>query len=123
MYAGYHVQKIFGQNAGDSYIAHHISLSGYNAAVRKGIAVSVVTQSETDDLILKMVNLLPVEVNMLIKLAGTGAVQLTATRTVLTGHPDDIDVRPVTDNIVVSNDFRQSLAAYSLTCIRIKQEL
>jgi len=116
----YFVQQLYGQNSGDTYLTSNVSLSDKNESVRKRVAVSVVRDSKSNDLILKMVNLLPVAVNTQIKLDGVGAVIPSAIRTVLTGAPDDKKARPVTDNVVVSNDFPCSLPAYSFTVIRMK---
>jgi len=96
-----------------------VSLSDKNESVRKRVAVSVVRDSKSNDLIVKMVNMLPVAVNTQIKLEGIGAISQSAIRTVLTGAPDDKSARPVTGSIAVSSDFPCSLPAYSFTVIRI----
>jgi hypothetical protein len=94
-----------------------------NESVRKRVAVSVVRDSESNDLIVKMVNLLPVVVNSQVKLEGIDAINPSAIRTVLTGTPDSKNDRPVTDKILITKDFRCSLPAYSFTVIRIKSEI
>lgn len=116
----YFVQQLYGQNSGDTYLASEVKLSDKNESVTKRVAVSVVRDSKTNDLIVKLVNLLPVAVNTQVKLEGTGPIQPSASRTVLTGTPGDKKARPVTSNIAVSNDFSCSLPAYSFTLIRIK---
>ncbi len=60
---GYWVQQLSGVNSGDEYIPNQISLSNSDKAVRNRIAMSVVRDSKTNELIVKMVNLLPVTVN------------------------------------------------------------
>ncbi len=116
----YFVQQLYGQNSGDIYLPSQISLSDKNKKVNKRIAVSVVHDSKTNDLILKMVNLLPVEINTNLKFENLGSVNSSAVRTILSGTPDNKLARPVTDNITVSNDFPCVLPGYSFTVIRIK---
>ena len=82
----------------------------------------MVRDSKSNDLIVKMVNLLPVAINNKVNLEGFGAINASAVRTVLTGAPDDKKAKPVSDNITVGKDFQTSMPAYSFTVIRIKQE-
>lgn len=117
---GYYVQKLYGQNAGDTYIASRTSLSDDREDVRKRVAASVVHDSASGDVILKMVNMLPVDVQAAVDLTSAGVAESSATRTVLTGHPDDEDARPVTDEIAVAAQFDSTLPAYSFTLIRMK---
>ena len=116
---GYYVQQLYGRNSGDTYLASRAGLSNNDPAISKRIGVSVVRDSHTRDLILKLVNLLPVEVNVRIKLEGNGAVPSNAAKTILTGDPDDRNARPVTSEIRVSEDFQCVLLDYSFTLIRI----
>ena len=118
----YFVQQLYGQNSGDSYISNSIQLSDKKESVQKRLAVSVVRDSKSNDLIVKLVNMLPVAVNTKINLEGIGNIAPIATRTVLTGAPDGKKARPVTDNIAFSTNFTSSLPAYSFTILRIKSE-
>lgn len=118
----YFVQKLYGNNSGDIYLPCQILLSDKNEKVDKRFAVSVVRDTQTNDMIVKMVNLLPVEINAKVNLGNVGALNPSAVRTVLTGTPDDQTARPVTDNIAVSTDFPCTLPANSFTVIRIKPE-
>ena len=97
-------------------------LSNNNEKVTKRVAVSVVRDSQSNDLILKMVNMLPVEVNASVNLGNAGPLNPSAERTVLTGAPDDKNARPVTDKITVSSNFPYTLPPYSFTVIRMKQD-
>lgn len=115
----YYVQMLYGQNAGDTYIASHVKLSDSNGEVRKRVAVSVVRDSKTNDLIVKLVNMLPVPVNTQVKLNG-GTILPTAVKTVLTGDLADRNAKPENGTITVSNDFPCNLPAYSFTVIRLK---
>jgi len=118
----YFTQLLYGQNAGNIYLNNDLKLSDRNESVGTHVAVSVVRDSKSNDLILKMINLLPVTVNARISLKGIGAIHSAATRTVLTGAPNDKKAMPVSDNITVGNDFQYVLPAYSFTVIRIKPE-
>ncbi|MDP2890731.1 MAG: alpha-L-arabinofuranosidase C-terminal domain-containing protein, partial [Bacteroidota bacterium] len=118
----YFVQLLFGQNSGDTYLPSEVKLSDKSESVRKRVAVSVVRDSKSNDLIVKLVNMLPVEVNTKVNLEGLGDLHPLAIRTVLSGTPDDKKARPVIDNIAVNKDFPCTLPAYSFTVIRIKAE-
>jgi alpha-L-arabinofuranosidase len=113
---GYHVQKIFGENAGDEYIPSLIQLNNGNPKIRNRIACSVVKDSRTNDLILKMVNLLPVAVTLNVETVFPAGSILK--KTVLQGNPDDKALQPVES--VISEAELNELAPYSFTTVRIK---
>lgn len=115
---GYYVQQLFGQNAGDHYIASDITLDNKDANVRKRINVSVVKDSKTSDIIVKMANLLPVPTKTTVELPmlkGTAMAQ----KTTLSGKPNDKKMLPVTGTTEVSSHFTEELPAYSFTVLRI----
>lgn len=58
--SGYQVQKLFGQNAGTEYLPSVVHLQQPNAEVQKRIGSSAVIDAANGDLILKIVNYLPV---------------------------------------------------------------
>lgn len=118
---GYHVQKMYGLNAGDHYIENKLTLSNEDFDVKKRVATSVVRDSKTGDLIIKLVNILPVEIKTAVNLDGVNAAS-SATRTVLKGDPADRRTVPTTDNIAAGNQFSCTLAPYSFTLIRIKTQ-
>ena len=117
---GYYVQKLYGQNAGNEYLPSKIVLDNKDDKVRKRFASSFVRDSVSGDVIVKLVNLLPVEVNTNVDLSGIGAVQPSAKRTVLTGKPTDTPL-PVEDRIQIAEKFDCNLPAYSFTVIRIQK--
>ncbi|HLW07789.1 MAG TPA: alpha-L-arabinofuranosidase C-terminal domain-containing protein [Marinilabiliaceae bacterium] len=120
---GYYVQKLYGNNSGDQYISSQIDLNGeYSDAVQKRIGASVVRDSKTNELIVKLVNLLPVEVNTGVALQNLKISPATATRSLLAGHPEDKEALPVKSEITVGNNFKVELPAYSFTVIRMKME-
>ena len=92
--------------------------------MRKRIGVSAVKDAVTGDYIVKLVNMLPVEVTSQVKLDGISLDGSKAQKTVLTGRPADEHVRPVTESFEIQGkDFAYTLPAYSLTVIRIGQTL
>lgn len=119
---GYYVQKLYGQNAGDSYIPSEVRLDNPDSRVKIRIGSSIVRDSKTGDWIVKLVNFLPVGVEADIHLPGIGTVHPSAERTVLTGAPEATPL-PVTDTVEVGESFKQQLPAYSFTVIRLKIKL
>lgn len=118
----YFVQQLCGQNSGDTYLASDVRISDKSESVRKRVAVSTVHDSKTGDLIVKLVNMLPVAVNANVTLKDIGDINPLAIRTILTGLPTDKKARPVTDRISVSGEFPYTMPAYSFTVIRIKKK-
>ncbi len=116
----YYVQKLFGQNPGNTYIASDLKLSDNKEEVRKRVSVSIVQDSKTNDLIIKLVNILPVEVNTKVNLEGAENIVSKATKTVLKGAVGNVSVMPETGTISVGKEFICSLPAYSFTVIRVK---
>lgn len=119
---GYHVQQLYGQNAGNEYLSSTINLSNQQEAVKKRIAASFVRESKSNDLIIKLVNLLPVAVQSTIELNGFDIAEPNAVKTVLQGKPDDKNAKPIISNCTVADTFAAALPAYSLTVIRIQMK-
>jgi alpha-L-arabinofuranosidase len=117
---GYEVQKLYGLHAGDQYLPAVITLSNNQDGVKKRIAYSVVRDTKTNDLIIKLVNLLPVPVKTSIESGTTIPAGATASKTVLQGQPGDKNARPVTTAIPLAEVARMELPAYSFTVVRIK---
>jgi len=116
----YQVQKLYGQNSGDQYLPAIANLSNNQDAVKKRVAISVVRDSQTKDLIVKLVNLLPVAVNSTtdlknITLAGTKGV-----KSLMQGNPADKNIVPVVTEIPVSEKLAMELLPYSFTVLRVK---
>jgi alpha-L-arabinofuranosidase len=119
---GYEVQKLYGLNAGNEYVPGTISVANNQDAVQKRIAYSIVRDKESKDLIVKMVNLLPVTVNAAMSLKDISLAGTKAVKTVLQGNPTDKNVKPVESEFAVSEKFNAELPAYSFTIIRIKSK-
>ena len=118
---GYYVQKLFGMNAGDEYVGSIIRLSDDKDEVVKRVAASVVRDSKTGDIILKLVNLLPVEIKTKLDMASIDITGKEVMKHLLTGKPDDKTAKPVESKMAASDMEKLTLPAYSYTIIRIKQ--
>jgi len=117
---GYYVQQLYGENAGHVYIPSTITLSDPKESVKKRIAVSIVRDEQTDDLIVKWVNLLPVAVRTTTDLTAFISEELRAIQTVLQGDPTDKQARPVRSTVHVQPQFKMDLPPYSFTVLRLK---
>ncbi|MCC9065554.1 alpha-L-arabinofuranosidase C-terminal domain-containing protein [Flavobacterium piscisymbiosum] len=115
----YFVQKLYGQNPGDIYLQPKIKLSDANNEVHKRIGVSVVQDNASGDLIVKLVNMLPVAVIPAIDVSNLTTTE-TAGYTTFSGTPESTTARPISQTITVKEAFSKELPAYSFTVIRIK---
>lgn len=114
----YYTQMLFGQNAGTRYVASELEVAG-EQQVSKRVSVSTVVD-KSGDLIIKLVNTLPADVNTSVRLNNTSLKGKTeAQMTLFGGQPLDTDCVPVTSTIEVGRKFSYTLPAYSLTVIRI----
>lgn len=114
----YFIQKLYGQNPGDFYIERKIKSSDNNE-INKRIGVSVVKESISGDLIVKLGNMLPVVVAPSIELSNLTTNE-NANYIVMTGNPEKTDARPVSQIMAVKEAFSKELPPYSFTVIRIK---
>ena len=119
---GYYVQKLFGQNSGDTYIPAQIKLSNKSQDVKKRVAMSVVRNEKTNDIILKIVNLLPATVESNVDLSGLIDMEQEAQLIALKGQPTDRNVIPEENEFSVSKELKYTIPAYSFSVIRIKSE-
>jgi alpha-L-arabinofuranosidase len=117
---GYYVQQMFGQNPGDVYIPSQIKLSEESEEVSKRVAVSVTKESKSNDLIIKLANLLPVSVTSEIDLTGLNITKTEAELTFISGNPDDKTAKPVSSKLIVSEIFQHEIPPYSFSVIRIR---
>jgi len=117
---GYEVQKLYGINAGDVYLPVTITNTEKDEAARKRIATSVVMDSKTGDIIIKMVNLLPVEANVRLELAGLNVSPQQAVKNLLKGKPGDKEATVETMPVNIENVFSDLLPAYSFSVVRIR---
>ncbi|WP_238766893.1 alpha-L-arabinofuranosidase C-terminal domain-containing protein [Maribellus maritimus] len=117
---GYYVQKLFGQNSGETYIPAEIRLSENREDIKKRVAISVVQDKATKDIIVKLVNLLPAEVNANMDFTDINIGDSEALLTVLKGKPEDASAVPSITGISVDSEFEYKLPGYSLSVIRVK---
>ena len=117
---GYYTQLLYGQNSGDTYLPSTVTLNNQQDAVKKRVGVSVVSDSKSGDMIIKMVNMLPTAVRTQVSVPAFGGTR-AATKMVLTGTPVDQKARPVSSPMEVSESFPYEMPAYSLTVIRVKK--
>lgn len=117
----YYVQQMYGLNAGDEYLPVTVRLSDPSGDIAKRLPVSVVKDSKTGDLIVKLVNILSAATRTNIRLDGVAVVDTHAVKTVLSGALEDTDLKPQTSDCTVGCDFTCELPAYSLSVIRIKK--
>lgn len=116
----YYIQQLYGKNAGDSYIPGKIMLSNTQEYISKRIGYSVVKDNKTNELIVKLVNILPVTVNTEIDFNNLISDEAIAVKTLLAGNPVDKMVQPIitTENIVPKS--KQALPPYSFSILRFK---
>lgn len=115
---GYYVQQLYGQHAGNTYIPSQIHLSERNEEVRERFGVSMVQDVENGDLIIRLVNLLPVEIQANIDLEEFG-LKGTGTTWIMQGTPAEENVLPEKREITVPGDLGYTVPAYSFTVIRL----
>ena len=116
----YYVQQLYGQNSGDVSIQSILTLSGDSKTFINQVPVSVVKESKSGDVIIKMVNNLATSVNVTFKLNGIKPVDSKAIKTVLTGDPDELSSKPQVSEYAIDQNFKNELPASSFTVIRIK---
>jgi alpha-L-arabinofuranosidase len=117
----YEVQKLYGVHAGESYIASQLELSDNDSYLQKRISVSVVEDSKTKDLIIKLVNVLPTSVDTKLNLKEFDYLP-EALKITLAGNLKDTKVLPVESKQSVAPSFSTNLPAHSLTIIRLKRK-
>lgn len=123
--ANYYVQMLFGQNRGDRYLPTSVEPAGLGVK----LAASAVRDSNSGDLILKIVNGAEAPVRLAIKLAGLTAADLKGTRILLTGpSPDAFNedgkepvIRPTNADVLVKPEFEYEAPAWSLTVFRLRE--
>lgn len=110
----YYIQQLYGENPGAEYVSSELKLDGgQRADVTRRVAVSVTLSPEGKEIV-KIANLLPVEVTL--ELEGVdGGKEFT--RTEISGKPADTDSKPVEKHAWTSGQ-QITLPAYSFTLLR-----
>lgn len=117
---GYYVQKLFGNHTGTLYFDHLLQLSNSSEAVRKRVAVSSVLDKASNELIIKLVNLLPAAVDAQLDLEGFKLASQKVAVYTLAGHPDDESATAQQTELELDASKTINLEPYSLQVIRIK---
>lgn len=125
----YYVQALCGQNAGDEYVTSALKVSlegkdarGLQADFEKRVTSSVVKDKETGDLIIKLVNAVPMSNNLTVNLGSLDGYSKTAQVSVITGNAGDRDVaKPEVKSLEVGETFTYEMPKFSFSVIRIKK--
>lgn len=117
---GYYVQKLYGEYAGEVYFPQSVHLSNNNDAVRKRVAVSVVGNPQKTEMIVKLVNMLPVSVKPSIVWKG---VELTGKETanvaIMSGKPDDKGIKPLVSQSTAKEALNEEFPPYSFKVVQV----
>lgn len=133
--SNYYVQRAFGQNAGDEYIYSDIRTESVTKSnkqrasreIQERLDKSVVVDSKTGDIIIKLVSMLPKQSSMEINLGDIDmkGYSTTADLTVMSGEGDPNRQRDwgvnETKPLEISARFSLTLPKYSFSIIRIKK--
>jgi alpha-L-arabinofuranosidase len=119
----YYTQQMYGMNSGSEYLPSVVTLSASGVGVKERVAVSVVRDEASGDYIVKLVNMLPVDVESNVVIDGVTLTGMKAVRTILQGAPADSDAKPVTTDFYLSSSdgFAYTIPKYSFTVIRIQK--
>jgi alpha-L-arabinofuranosidase len=118
----YYAQLMYGQNTGTQYLPADFRVDTQNQDARIRVGSSVVRDERTGDVIVKLVNMLPVNVDVQADLSSVVTAEQTATVTVLAGQPADKQATPVTETATVGAEYTRTLPAYSFTVIRLAKQ-
>ncbi|MDE6794856.1 MAG: carbohydrate binding domain-containing protein [Muribaculaceae bacterium] len=119
----YQTMRLYGENSGSQYLNANLNVNTDNDKAKARVGTSIVKDENTGDVIVKLVNLLPVETEMevdLRKLYPQGQGVLQSVRTVMSGQPADSKPSLKTDRVSLDSPFfTLPLAPYSFTVLRI----
>lgn len=112
----YEVQKLYGNNSGTTYVPASVAVASDNDKVKARIGSSVVKDEKTGEYIVKLVNMLPVEVRADVDLAHLGITATKAKAEQLAGSPEDKDAKIKKVEITLPHAV---LPPYSFTVFRL----
>ena len=120
----YETMRLYGENSGNKYLNADVKIDSDNEKVRARIGSSIVKDEKTGDIIIKLVNMLPVETTMEVdvtKFYPEGKGVISSVRTVMSGKPGDDKASVKTDRVTLDSPFFNiPLAPYSFTVLRLK---
>ncbi len=115
----YYVQKLYGQNSGDTYVNSTLSLSDRSAYAAKSVLASVVKEADGGEII-KLVNLSPAEVATTVKLDGVDLNGYKASVTTFSGEPSDTKAKIEESTVdITTPDLKFTLVPRSFSVIRL----
>jgi len=124
----YYVQQLFSTNQGDVYYSNKVLFAGHNAA-DTALAASCVRDSESGDIIVKIINTNNTTAAAKIDLSVFKNIDPVASCTVLSGDPNATNsieqpknIFPSTAAFKAGKSFVYNAAPWSLSVIRIKQK-
>ncbi len=116
----YEVQKMFGNNSGDEYIVSEMELPAGQRDANLRIAKSVVRDTRSGDIIVKLANLLPVDIT--VNLSGIDSDKVSAVEKILLqGAPEDKNARALNYRIEGGMD-QVVVPKYAFTILRFKSK-
>ena len=118
----YHVQQLYGANSGTTYVNSAVSYEGGDpgADATRRVGVSIV-RTPGGDTVVKLANLLPVEVRLDTDLTSTlGFTPSAISRTTLTGTPAQTDAHPEV-TAIDAVPVQIVLPPYSFTVLRFSK--
>lgn len=127
--ANYYVQQLFSENSGDTYCTGVVSFNDSNTKSLRDtlVASSCVRNSQTGDVIIKLINADTIMRKAAINISVFGKINASAICTVMKGDPKSKNsfeqpglIVPDTGEIKVQNRFTYELPASSFVVIRIK---
>ena len=116
----YYVQRMYGQNAGDTYIPATVASDNAREDVNLRIGQSIVRDKETGDVIIKLANLLPVRVDYKLDLGQLVADETPTQEEHITGTPSDSRAKPLKKKGTINKKHTIGVEPYSFTVIRAK---
>ncbi|TJZ52457.1 alpha-L-arabinofuranosidase [Sphingobacterium olei] len=116
---GYEVQKLFGEHVGTHYVNSTNRIHSTDFKVTNRIATSVVWNENNSELILKMVNMLPVTVDVVIDTAHLISFDANIEKTELSDVPSSKIAKPSKSVVDLQHLNQLRLQPYSLTVFKL----
>ncbi|TJY62447.1 alpha-L-arabinofuranosidase [Sphingobacterium alkalisoli] len=116
---GYEVQKLFGENVGTHYVNSTNRVQSTDSKVTNRIATSVVWNENRSELILKMVNMLPVATDIEVDAGHFALFGAEVEKIELSDIPSSKTARPVKSFMDLKDLNQLRLPPYSLTIFKL----
>ncbi len=128
----YYVQQLCGNNIGSRYVYGDIAVKATvegrngnmtevnNESASLRVRSSVVIDEESNDMIIKLVNITPFDTPIELQL-DIQSYQPKATVNVLSGKPSDSDIKPAISSLMLKSGTVYTAPAYSFSVIRLKR--